>query len=224
MEMILVQGGTFMMGATPEQTEDCFEDEIPVHEVSLSDFYIGKYPVTQKVWEEIMGDNPSHFKGDDLPVESVSWDDIQEFLVKLNAKTGKVYRLPTEAEWEFAARGGSLSQGFKYAGSNNLDEVAWHADKYTRNPRTHPIGLKKPNELGLYDMSGNVIEWCEDWWGDYLSTAQNNPKGPSSGASNRVYRGGCWNSSAFMCRVSYRSGYKPWYRSGSIGFRLVMSF
>ena len=223
MEMILVEGGTFMMGATSEQTEDCFEDEIPVHEVTLSDFYIGKFLVTQKEWQEVMGDNPSHFKGDDLPVERVSWKEIRYFLEELNAKTGKTYRLPTEAEWEYAARGGASSRGYKYAGSNSLDEVAWYDGNSSAS--THPVGQKKANELGLYDMSGNVWEWCADDWHDNYSNAPSNSRAwiDSPRASDRVYRGGSWLSSALLCRVSTRNGNTLLCRDGNLGFRLAMS-
>ena len=160
-EMVFVKGGTFMMGATPEQGSDAGDGEKPVHSVTVSDFYIGKYEVTQAQWKAVMGKNPSHYKGENRPVERVSWYDIQKFIEKLNAKTGKRYRLPTEAEWEYAARGGNQSKGYKYSGSNDIGSVAW----YTNNSgdRTHPVGQKQPNELGLYDMTGNVWEWCSDW-------------------------------------------------------------
>jgi formylglycine-generating enzyme required for sulfatase activity len=218
--MVRIKGGTFTMGCTSEQGSDCDSDEQPVHQVTVSDFYIGRYEVTQKEWREVMGSDPPElaFKGcDNCPVERVSWEDIQQFLLKLNAKTGKAYRLPTEAEWEYAARGGSSSRGFKYAGSNTIDEVAW----YTSNSgdKTRPVGQKKANELGLYDMSGNVWEWCQDWKGDYSSSAQTNPKGPSTG-SGRVIRGGSWIDLPQICRVASRLYYTPGFRYGYIGFRL----
>ena len=218
-EMVLVQGGTFTMGCTSEQGSDCDGDESPSHRVTVSSFYMSKYEITQKQWVEIMGSNPSSFKGDNLPVELVSWDDVQEFIRKLNAKTGKQYRLPTEAEWEYAARGGTKSKGYKYSGSNTLSNVAWSDEN--SGGETHPVGSKMPNELGLYDMSGNVWEWCWDWYGDYGSSAQTNPTGPSSG-SYRVNRGGSWRSYAWDCRVTYRFNYSyPGRRRNSIGFRLV---
>lgn len=217
-KMIKVEGGTFMMGATPEQKGDAYSDESPIHEVMLSDFSIGEMQVTQELWEAVMGFNPSWFNGNKLPVENVSWDDCQEFIRKLNEKTKRNFRLPTEAEWEYAARGGNKSQGYKYAGSDNLDDVAWfHVNSYDK---THDVGQKKPNELGLYDMSGNVWEWCNDWYDDYSNSSQNNPQGPSSG-SNRVRRGGSWCSDARICRVSIRYYCTPDYRNGYLGLRLA---
>ena len=221
-DMVFVKGGTFTMGCTKEQGSDCGSDEKPSHKVTVGDFYIGKYEVTQKEWEEVMGSNPSGFSncGDNCPVENVSWNDIQEFIRKLNVKTGKKYRLPTEAEWEYAARGGNQSKGYKYSSSNNLDAVAW----YTSNSgnKTHSVGTKQPNELGIYDMSGNVWEWVSDWYGNYSSTAASNPKGPISG-SHHVNRGGSWSYNAKGCRVANRDGDGPDRRSNSVGFRLALS-
>ncbi len=219
MEFVLVEGGSFRMGATKEQGSDAYDDEKPVHSVILSDYYIGKYEVTQAQWEAVMGSNPSEFKGDNLPVERVSWEDIQKFIAKLNQKTGKTYRLPTEAEWEYAARGGNKSQGYKYAGSNEIGEVAWY--NVNSGDATHPVGQKQPNELGLYDMTGNVWEWCQDWYGAYSSGSRTNPTGPASGSS-RVLRGGSWSSSARDCRVSYRRDRKSSYGGIFYGFRLVL--
>ncbi len=220
-DMVYVQHGTFTMGATPEQGSDAYSDEKPAHSVTLTnDYYIGKYEVTQKLWKAVMGKKPSRFQGDDLPVEQVSWNDVQEFLRKLNSITGRNFRLPTEAEWEFAARGGTKSRGYKYSGSNNIDEVAW----YTANSHdkgTTKVGSFAPNELGIYDMSGNVWEWCQDWYGDYSSTSQTNPTGAPSG-SNRVGRWGCWFGSAGSCRVSGRCGNHPDIRFFNIGFRLAL--
>jgi formylglycine-generating enzyme required for sulfatase activity len=187
--------------------------------VTVSDFYIGKYEVTQKQWVDVMGSNPSKFKGDDLPVEMVSWNDVQKFIEAVNQKTGKKYRLPTEAEWEYAARGGNKSKGNKYSGGNNIDDVAWYGGN--SGSRTQAVGTKSANELGIYDMSGNVWEWVSDWYGEYSSSAQTNPAGPSSG-SGRVDRGGGWNYSAGRCRVSARDGDHPGNRYGNIGFRLVL--
>lgn len=220
--MVYVQGGTFTMGATNEQGSDAYYSEKPAHSVTLSSYYIGKTEVTQELWEAVMGSNPSYFKGNRKPVERVSWNDCQTFISKLNALTGKNYRLPTEAEWEFAARGGIKSKGYKYSGSNTLADVAWYAGNSGNTP--HDVGTKSPNELGLYDMSGNVDEWCNDWYGDkyYSSSPSNNPTGPGSG-SNRVYRGGGWSSFAWYCRSSYRCNLAPGYRGNFLGLRLCLS-
>ena len=215
--MIAVDGGTFSMGATSEQGSDADSDEKPVHSVTLSDYYIGETEVTQELWEAVMGSNPSYFSGDQKPVEYVSWDDCKEFITKLNNLTGKDFRLPTEAEWEYAARGGNKSKGYKYSGSNTISDVAWYGDNSSET--THNVKTKSPNELGIYDMTGNVREWCEDWYGDYSSGSQTNPTGPSSGSS-RVDRGG-WNGSASNCRVSRRFGNSPGYRYNHYGFRVV---
>ena len=221
MEMVFVQGGTFTMGCTSEQGKDCKKDEKPAHQVTVSDFYIGKYEVTQAQWQVIMGSNPSRFqKGDNYPVEKVSWNDVQEFIRKLNTQTGKNYRLPTEAEWEFAARGGNGSMGYKYSGSNIAGDVAWYVDD--SKLETNTVGTKSPNELGIYDMSGNVSEWCSDCYGYYNSNAQTNPQGPSS-RIDRVLRGGGWGNKARSVRTTYRIRSAPGNRSFSIGFRLVCS-
>ena len=208
------------MGCTSEQGNDCYDNEKPSHRVTVSDFYIGKYEVTQPQWQAVMGSNPSYFKGDNLPVEKVNWDDVQEFIQRLNVKTGKQYRLPTGAEWEYAARGGSSSRGYKYSGSNTEDNVAW----YSKNAgsKTHPVGSKSPNELGIYDMSGNVWEWCSDWYGTYSSNAQTDSRVSSSG-SHRVLRGGCWSSIARGVRVTNRGSGSSGNRSHYLGFRLACS-
>ena len=219
-DMVFVQGGTFTMGATSEQGSDAESDEKPAHPVTLSDFYIGKYEVTQAQWRTVMGSNPSEFKGDNLPVECVSWEDCQKFIRKLNELTGLTFRLPTEAEWEYAARGGNRSRGYKYSGSDAIGEVAWYRDNSGK--KTHPVGQKRANELGLHDMSGNVWEWCSDWYGAYSSSSRTNPTGPSSGAY-RVARGGSWIGYAWSCRVSFRSNGTPTNRSYYLGLRLVLS-
>lgn len=206
------------MGGTPEQGSDAYSDEKPVHEVTLSDYYIGKYEVQQSEWEAVMGNNPSSFKGADLPVEQVSWSDCHEFIRRLNALTGLSFKLPTEAQWEYAARGGRLSKGYKYSGSNNLGEVGWYGSN--SGNCTHRIGEKQPNELGLYDMSGNVWEWCEDLYGNYSSDSQRDPSGAASGFS-RVTRGGSWFGDAGFCRVSNRDSEPLGYRRNYLGFRLV---
>ena len=249
-EMVFVKGGTFTMGATSEQGSDYDSDERPTHQVTLSDFYIGKYEVTQQLWayvmkysgtcadgstmsayasDEWLGTNPSSSCGVGIyyPAYYVSWEDIVNiFIPRLNKITGKTFRLPTEAEWEYAARGGNKSKGYKYSGSNTIGDVAWSYDNAynvgssSSNYGTHPVGTKAPNELGLYDMSGNVHEWCSDWFGSYSSSAQTNPTGPTSG-SYRVLRGGSWSYRANYCRVSDRY-YYPDFRFNYLGFRLVM--
>lgn len=221
-KMVYVQGGTFQMGATSEQGNVFDDDEKSVHQVALSAYYIGETEVTQELWQVVTGRNPSYFSGSGkLPVEQVSWVACQNFLKKLNELSGKQFRLLTEAEWEFAARGGIKSKGYKYSGSNNIDEVAWY--ELNSNSRTHEVGMKAPNELGLYDMSGNVWEWCQDWydWHGYSSNPQMNPTGPSTGR-DRVSRGGSWAYDARYCRVSDRS-FGPSYASGRrIGLRLAL--
>ena len=218
-EMVYVEGGTFDMGATTEQGSDAYDNEYPVHSVTLSDYYIGRCEVTQELWEAVMGSNPSYFKGAQNPVESVSWNDCQNFIKKLNSLTGRTFRLPTEAEWEYAARGGNKSRHYKYSGSNNIFDVAWHDGN--SGSKTHAVGSKTANELGIYDMSGNVWEWCSDWYGGYSAGAQTNPHGPSSG-SRRVLRGGSWYSYARGCRVSARRSSDPDSSNNSIGLRLVL--
>ena len=219
-KMIAVKGGTFTMGATSEQGSDAYSWEKPTHRVTLSDFYIGETEVTQALWEAVMGSNPSWVKGSNLPVECVNWEDCQEFISRLNSLTGKNFSLPTEAEWEYAARGGNKSQGYKYSGSNVIDRVAWYNGN--SGSKTHPVKQKQANELGIYDMSGNVCEWCYDWKGGYSSSSQINPSGPSTG-TNRVLRDGSCFHNAGNCRVSYRNCYTPSTRVSSFGLRLAMS-
>ena len=222
-KMVAVDGGTFMMGATGEQGSDAGDDELPVHQVTLLGYAIGQTEVTQELWQAVTGTNPSHFSArfyytENLqrPVEYVSWEECQAFISKLNNITGMVFRLPTEAEWEFAARGGAVSQGYIYAGSNVIDEVAWFGDS-----NTHPVAAKAPNELGLFDMSGNVWEWCHDWKGEYPTDAQANPNGPQSG-TNRVTRGGSWSGDAAGCRVSNRNSAAPTAKGENLGLRLAI--
>ena len=219
-DMVKVEAGTFMMGATSEMKKP-FTDEKPVHQVTLTnDYYMGKYEVTQALWQVVMGSNPSKFKGDNLPVEQVSWNDCQEFIGKLNGLTGKKFRLPTEAEWEYAARGGRKSRGYQYCGSSTISDVAWYNGN--SGSKTHPVGSKQANELGIYDMSGNVYEWCQDWYGSYVSSSQTNPTGAVSG-SDRVFRGGCWGSDAGDCRSSFRRYDTPGSHYYFLGLRLVLS-
>ncbi len=218
--MVYVGGGTFSMGATSEQGSDYDSDERPIHSVTLSDYYIGETEVTQELWQAVMGTNPSNFTGDlQRPVEMVSWTNCQTFISTLNSLTGRTFSLPTEAQWEYAARGGRKSQGYKYSGSNTVGDVAW----YTSNAssKTHAVKSKQPNELGLYDMSGNVWEWCNDWYASYSSAAATDPTGPSSG-SNRVLRGGSWGYSAAYCRVSSRSDRSSSGAFSYSGLRLVL--
>lgn len=207
--MVAVEGGTFTMGATPAP------------KVSLSDYYIGETEVTQALWKAVMGKNPSDFGGDDLPVGYVSWDDCQKFIKKLNSLTGKNFRLPTEAEWEFAACGGNKSRGYKYSGSNNIDDVAWYGGN--SGDKTHPVKSKQANELGIYDMSGNVEEWCSDWYGFYDRIVQTNPIGPFMGEF-RVIRGGNWKENVERnCQTWLRGCLVPSDRRNYVGFRLVLS-
>ena len=227
-KMVAVQGGTFTMGCTSEQGSDCYSNEKPAHRVTVSDFSIGETEVTQALWKAVMGSEPTAYggwtseygRGDNYPAHMVSYDDIvNEFIPKLNRLTGKTFRLPTEAEWEYAARGGNKSKGYKYSGSNTPGSVAWYKDN--SGSKTHPVKTKAANELGLYDMSGNMWEWCSDWYGDYSSGSQTNPVGASSG-SYRVLRGGGWRSSARYCRVSDRYYNNPDSRTYNYGFRLVI--
>ena len=219
-KMIAVKGGTFMMGGTPEQGADAFDWELPVHQVTLSDYYVGQTEVTQELWKAVMRNNPSYFHADCRPVENVSWDDCQEFIKKLNVITGEQFRLLTEAELEYAARGGNKSMGYKYAGSNDIDEVACYGEDFGSG-RTHIVGTKKPNELGIYDMSGNVWEWCQDCFGDYTDSPQIDPEGVALGWF-RVGRGGSWYGTAAGCRVSNRSNYGTNFKDSGLGLRLCI--
>ena len=213
-KMIAVKGGTFQMGI-----DDGYEWEKPVHQVTLSDYYIGETEVTQELWSAVMGSNPSHFTGDmQRPVEKVSWNDCQTFVSRLNELTGATFRLPTEAQWEYAARGGNKSKGYTYSGSNEIDDVAWHY--FNSSSTTHPVKTKASNELGIYDMTGNVGEWCSDWYDFYSSAAQTDPTGPAKG-SGRVSRGGSWNNDPTGCRVASRSYVTPTFSGANLGLRLA---
>ena len=219
-DMVKVEAGTFMMGATSEM-QDPFDDQKPVHQVTLTnDYYMGKYEVTQALWQAVMGSNPSFFKGDDLPVEQVSWNDCQEFVSKLNRMTGRKFRLPTEAEWEYAARGGKKSRGYQYSGNSNISDVAWYDGN--SGGKTRPVGTKQANELGIYDMTGNVGEWCQDRYGSYVTSSQTNPTGANSG-SYRVRRGGGWYYVAWGSCSSFRDYSAPGGRYKGLGLRLVLS-
>jgi len=218
--MILVKGGTFTMGATPEQGNDAEDDEKPAHEVTLSDYYIGETEVTQALYEAVMGENPADTKGADLPVVAVEGIDCDIFAEKLSKLTGRNFRLPTEAEWEYAARGGNKSKGYKYSGSDNIDEVAWYNDI---EGDIHPVKSKAPNELGIYDMSGNVDEYCADDYANYTEESQTNPKVKSDKSEGQTVRGGNFaGGDAATCRVSKRI-LTTGYVFGSRGFRVVMT-
>ena len=218
-EMVRVEGGTFTMGATAEQASDAFSDELPTHKVTLSPFLIGKYEVSQTLWFAVMGENPSVNTGINLPVDNVTWNECQTFITKLNELTGKDFRLLTEAEWEYAARGGNKSKGYKYSGSNNLGDVAWYIDN--SNNTSHAMGTKAPNELGIYDMTGNVMEWVSDWKGSYSSGAQTNPTGPDSG-TYRVNRGGSYGNVERLSRITNRNSIDPNMSSKTMGLRLCL--
>jgi formylglycine-generating enzyme required for sulfatase activity len=217
LDMVAVPAGCFDMGCGP-WTDNCDPSEKPVHHVCLAAFTIGKFEVTQGQWEALMGHNPSFFKGDTrLPVENVSWEHVQECIRRLNQVTGQRYRLPSEAQWEYAARSGGRPE--KYAGGEDLDKLGWYGQNSGGSPR--PVGGKAANGLGLHDMSGNVWEWCQDWYGDYLKESVTDPSGPSSG-SGRVIRGGSWYDPAGYCRSACRSRAGPGDRRDSLGFRLVL--
>lgn len=219
--MVYVKGGNFWMG-TSSNKNDVDKDERPAHEVTLNDFYIGQTEVTQELWEAVIGSSSRKVVGHNLPMTYISWDDCQVFVERLNQLTGRSFRLPTEAEWEYAARGGQASKGYVYAGSDNVGDVAW-CREYLGDDRIHPVGKKNPNELGIYDMSGNVWEWCQDRYNAayYKSSPKNNPTGAASG-SYRVYRGGGWNNTDSYLRVVNRNYGKPSYTFSAIGMRLVL--
>ena len=242
--MVHVEGGTFMMGSDLEEDYECNTNDDypapvqkPVHQVTLSSFSIGRYEVTQEEWIAVMGRSLTEFKSDRMPVKCVCWRDCQDFIKKLNRLTGMNFRLPTEAEWEFAARGGNKSHGYRYSGSDCLDDVAWYSnnciDEEAESPEdgTHEVGRKSPNELGLYDMSGNVLEWCQDRYGKYSSEEQINPKGPSStffkslsstSGVCRVLRGGSWAQFEKGCTVTIRHFSAPGLRHAVVGMRLAL--
>jgi formylglycine-generating enzyme required for sulfatase activity len=216
MEFAWVEGGCFQMG---DVFGDGDNDEKPMHEVCIDSFGMSKSEVTQGQWQKIMGNNPSRFKGGNYPVEHVSWNDIQNFILRLNSNSGRSFRLPTEGEWEYAARSGGKKE--KYAGGSDINRLAWYDGN--SDGSTHPVGMKEPNGLGLYDMSGNVWEWCSDWYGEdyYQQSPRNNPQGPSFGLF-RVIRDGCWNGNPWLARSSNRDRFRPDYRLDNLGFRLVL--
>lgn len=217
--MVYVKGGAFMMGASDIQGEFAGKNEGPLHKVTLSDYYIGKFEVTQKLWKVVMGNNPSKYPGDDRPVDSVSWDDCNLFISRLNSLSGLIFSLPTEAQWEYAAKGGVFAEDFLFSGSNKIGSVAWFGKntKATKN-----VGIKQPNALGIFDMSGNVGEWCLDYYDFYTASTLNNPSGPEGG-SNRVTRGGDWYSEDIKCRTTYRIGAPPYSKYDDMGFRIVLN-
>ena len=237
--MVYVEGGSFMMGVKSAWDEDASESESPAHKVTLHSYLIGQTEVTQELWETVMGYNPSMFQDKNCPVEQISWNDCLTFIAELNSLTGRTFRLPTEAEWEFAARGGNKGRGYKYSGSKKINDVAWYwqnsGDRFIRGDdsswepekiqknhcRVHPVGTKSPNELGIYDMSGNVWEWCQDWFGKYTNSPQTNPTGPSIGSS-RIFRGGCWEINAKYCRVTTRFRTDPRIKNYNLGLRLAL--
>lgn len=222
LKMLPVEGGTFTMGHNhADAAKYHYESEKPAHEVELGDYYLGKYEVTQKLWVTVMDENPSKWQyNDSLPVEQVSWNDVQVFIARLSQMTGYRFRLPTEAEWEYAARGGKKSKGYTFPGTNaNLMDYAWFGSNSGNH--THPVGQKLPNELGFYDMGGNVWEWCSDWATEYSPERQINPKGPKEG-DNKVARGGCMISPSWGCTVSDRCWYLPDHGYGYYGFRLAL--
>lgn len=226
-DMVYVEGGTFLMGCPEEHEDICDDDEVPTHKVTVNSYYIGRFEVSQDLWEAVMGYNPSHFKGNKRPVECVSWYECETFANRLSELTGYEFRIPTEAEWEFAARGGNNSQHYFYSGSDTANKVSWFASdklglKKTIKKGTQNIGLKAPNELGLYDMSGNVYEWCYDWFGLYYIRHENNPTGPQDG-TYRVGRGGSWINPGEYCRVSYRSYSPPGNGYYYLGLRIAMT-
>ena len=219
--MVRVEGGSFIMGCQSGRDDDCSDDEKPAHRVQVDSFEIGKYEVTQALWQAVMGENPSHFKGcAECPVEEVSWNDVQTFLAKLNALTGQQYRLPTEAEWEYAARGGRHSRDYEYAGSNDVGAVGWYKDN--GGDKTHPVGRKRANELGLHDMSGNVYEWVQDCWNDGYEGAPDDGRAWERGdCSRRVVRGGSWNYYPRILRPANRSWVATGNHSIDFGFRVT---
>lgn len=212
-EMVKIKGGSFSMGHSPVG-----EHAVPVHRVTLSDYYLGETEVTQELWTAVMGSNPSHWQGEHLPVENVSWTDCCRFIEQLNRLTGMNFRMPTEAEWEFAAKGGRLSQAYVYAGSNNLEDVAWYKGNCSR---THEVASKQPNELGLFDMSGNVWECCSDYYAPYQDKKEKNPRGPASGVCH-VARGGSWFYTTGLCRTTTRFFNLDGRAFSSVGLRLAL--
>lgn len=224
-EMVTVDGGSFYIGAQKDNSSslnydnDAYQIEAPVHKVTIDDFSIGMFEVTQAQWVAAMGTNPSLHQGNKFPVDNVSWEQVQEFITLLNQASGLTYRLPTEAEWEFAAKGGIKSEGNKFSGYSVLGACGWYYSN--SESATHEVGTKYPNELGIFDMSGNVREWCNDWFETYSSSSATNPQGPSYG-NMKINRGGSWTTPATNCRNSYRHMDVPTEKAHDLGFRLVL--
>ncbi|MCM1531296.1 MAG: formylglycine-generating enzyme family protein [Bacteroides sp.] len=229
LQMVYVAGGEFEMGSTVEQDVEAASNEAPVRTVSLDPYYIGKFEITQSQWEAVMGTTireqmeltgweELYGEGIDYPMYYVNWQEAKAFCDSLSKKTGKRYALPTEAQWEYAAKGGQKSEGYKYSGGDNIEEVAWYEENSEET--THPVGLKKANELGIFDMSGNVREWCSDWYDIYDEADTENPQGPEL-SEVRVERSGSFGSDARRCRSTDRRSFKPTYRSFYLGFRVV---
>ena len=219
--MVFVEGGTFQMGCTPDQWPGVFRNEGPVHEVTLWSYYIAQTEVTQELWEAVMGYNPSKYVGyPQRPVENVSVFDCALFVDKLSEITGRSFRLPTEAEWEYAARGGNKTLSYRFSGSGNIDDVAWYDEN--SDGTTHAVASKLANELGIYDMSGNVNEWCQDWYSGYTDEPVTNPVGPESGYEN-VFRGGSWGFPDCKCRNSFRDEAEPHTANTHFGLRVAMN-
>jgi formylglycine-generating enzyme required for sulfatase activity len=217
--MISIDGGVFIMGCTADQGAECTQDEFPVHQVQISSFRFSKTELTQGIWKAVMGINPSgNQRSDQFPVENVSYNDIDAFIERLNKISGHRYRLPTEAEWEFAARGGIKSRVTLYSGSSDPNNVSWNIGNSSNV--SHIVGFKKANELGLYDMSGNVWEWCSDWYGVYHSSEESDPRGSVEG-TDKIIRGGSYAGAIWFCRNAIRMHYAPSYKSHFIGFRLA---
>jgi formylglycine-generating enzyme required for sulfatase activity len=219
--MVKLDGGTFTMGCVNLQDSECYNWEKPRHTVTINTFYLGKFDVTEKEWAVIMGTNPSKKNCDECPVINITWFDATVFINKLNQLSGKNYRLPTEAEWEYAAKGGNKGHGYKYSGDDVASNVAWYDS--TISKETHPVGEKKPNELGLYDISGNVWQWCADWFDEkyYSKSPSNNPQGPTTSTTDRVVRGGSWWGPMRDCRVANRDKFPPNSKDDDVGFRLA---
>jgi len=216
--MVMVNGGTFDMGATLEQEKDYWENELPVHQVDIDRFKICKYPVSQKLWYAIMGENPSFFKNAEAPVESITWFECQKFIELLSKIMGIKFSLPTEAQWEYASRGGNSSKFYKFSGCGEINDVTWYSENSGFG--TKPIGQKKANELGLYDMSGNIWEWCQDWFASYSALPQVNPICEVK-TNNKVIRGGSWSSGKDYCRITSRQFMNPLMKQNFLGFRLI---